>query len=401
MSRWLSFALLVAASSALAGGPDVYLTWQRDPTTTMTVCWQDGAAGPDHMNWRAEGSGAWQRAAASQQPMPHTDRTVSQVELTGLQPDTAYEFRVGEAEKIRRFRTLPAQLDRPLTFLEGGDPQNGPAMEQMMRFAASRDPAFAIIAGDLMNDDGRPDYSGAVGHFFGLLGRNMVTSDGRHIPIIVCLGNHDVNRSDQSVIDDTTLPRDDDARRAMAPYFLTAWPFPGVRGYGVLDIGNYLSIVLLDTNHLNAVDGSQLDWLRETLSSRKEVPHLLPVYHVPAYPGVRDMRGEVSTLIRETWAPLFERAGIRLAFEHHEHAFKVTHPMRGGKKSDDGIIYLGGGGMGIELRDPRDPANEPHLAKTAKVHHLHEITIEPDKRTAVTLDIDGNEIWRIKQGAGS
>jgi hypothetical protein len=229
----------------------------------------------------------------------------------------------------------------------------------------------------------------------------MVTSDGRHIPIIVCLGNHDVNRSDQSVIDDTTLPRDDDARRAMAPYFLTAWPFPGVRGYGVLDIGNYLSIVLLDTNHLNAVDGSQLDWLRETLSSRKEVPHLLPVYHVPAYPGVRDMRGEVSTLIRETWAPLFERAGIRLAFEHHEHAFKVTHPMRGGKKSDDGIIYLGGGGMGIELRDPRDPANEPHLAKTAKVHHLHEITIEPDKRTAVTLDIDGNEIWRIKQGAGS
>jgi hypothetical protein len=53
--------------------------------------------------------------------------------------------------------------------------------------------------------------------------------------------------------------------------------------------------------------------------------------------------------------------------------------------------------MGIELRDPRDPVNEPHLAKTAKAHHLHEITLEPRKRTAITLDIDGNEIWKVEQ----
>ena len=88
---------------------------------------------------------------------------------------------------------------------------------------------------------------------------------------------------------------------------------------------------------------------------------------------------------------------MRLTFEHHEHAFKVTHPMRGGKKSANGTVYLGGGAMGIELRDPRDPAREPHLAKTAKAHHLHEVVLEPQRRTVRTLGVDGGEIHHLEQ----
>lgn len=396
----LSASLILSAPLAWSA-PDVYLTWQRDPTTTMTICWQDAPNGPDNLSWRRQGSDAWQIAEASRQPLPHTDRIVSQIELTALAPGATYEFRLGEEENIHRFRTLPATLDRPLTFVEGGDPQDGPVMEQMMRLAASRDPDFVVLGGDLTFDDGLPEHAGRVERFFRALGRDLVTTDGRHIPAIVCIGNHDVNREEQWIVNDDALPQDADARRAMAPYFLAAWPFPGERGYGVLDVGDYLSFVLLDTNHLNAVDGPQLDWLRVTLAARRHVPHLFPVYHVPAYPGVRDMNDELSKLIRDKWTPLFDQAGVRLAFEHHEHAFKVTHPLRGGQKSDDGLVYLGGGAMGIELRDPRDPANEPHLAKTAKAHHLHEVTLEPGKRTAITLDIDGKEIWKVEQGAGS
>ena len=396
--RVFAATILLAAVTTACAEPAIYLTWQRDPTTTMTVCWQDDSGGATSLLWRAIGTGEWRTAAAQQQPLPHTDRMVSQVELTALEPDATYEFRLANEEKVRRFRTLPARLDRPLTFIEGGDPQDGPAVEPMMRLAASRDPAFVVIGGDLAFDDGLPEHAGRVARFFRSLGRDLVTTDGRHIPVIVCLGNHDVNREEQWILNDNALPQDADARRAMAPYFLASWPFPGERGYGVLDVGDYLSFVLLDTNHLNAVDGPQLDWLRTTLSARRNVPHLFPVYHVPAYPAVRDLNDELSKLIRDKWTPLFDEAGIRLAFEHHEHAFKVTHPMRGGGKSDDGIVYLGAGAMGVELRDPRDPANEPHLAKTAKAHHLHEVTLEPGKRTAVTLDSDGNEVWRVEQG---
>lgn len=398
MRRWL-VAVIIAFQPMVRAAPDVYLTWQRDPTTTMTVCWQDGRGGPDQISWRAQGSDSWQDAVAASEPLPHTDRTVSRIELTDLAPDTTYEFRIADEETLRRFRTLPATLDRPLTFVEGGDPQDGPAMEQMLRLAASRDPAFAVLGGDLTFDDGLPENAARVERFFRALGRDLVTPEGRHIPVIVCLGNHDVNRNEQWILNNEALPPDAAARRTMAPYFLAAWPFPGERGYGVLDVGNYLSFVLLDTNHFNAVDGPQLDWLGETLSARRQIPHLFPIYHVPAYPGVRDINDPLSKLIRDLWTPLFEEAGIRLAFEHHEHAFKVTHPMRGGEKSDDGIIYLGGGALGGELRDPRDPANEPHLAKTAKAHHLHEVTIEPGQRTAVAIDIDGNEIWSVEQAS--
>jgi hypothetical protein len=395
--RSLLFAALTVSAPLAWSSSDIYLTWQRDPTTTMTVCWQDAQDGPDEISWRLRGSAEWQSAQASRQPLPHTDRIVSQVELTALSPGTTYEFRLGADDTIRRFRTLPTTLDRPLTFVEGGDPQDGPVMEQMMRLAASRDPDFAVIGGDLTFDDGLPEHAGRVERLFRALGRELVASDGRHIPVIVCLGNHDVNRNEQWILNNGTLPQGEAARRTMAPYFLASWPFPGEPGYSVLDIGDYLSFVLLDTNHLNAVDGPQLEWLRATLATRSNVPHLFPVYHAPAYPGVRDMNDELSKHIREQWTPVFDQAGIRLAFEHHEHAFKVTHPMRGGKKSDNGIVYLGGGAMGAELRAPRDPSHAPHLAKTAKVHHLNEVILEPTKRTAITLDIDGNEIWRVEQ----
>ena len=401
MRRLFFAVLLVTAARPAHAAPDVYLTWQSDPTTTMTVCWQDAAGGPDQLTWRELDDGEWQHLTARQNPLPHTGRLVSQAELTGLQPDTTYEFRLAGEEHIRRFRTLPAKLTRPLTFVEGGDPQDGPALERMMQLAASRDPAFAVLGGDLTFDDGLPEHAGRVERFFRSLGRDLVSPDGRHIPVVVALGNHDLNRAEQWIINDEALPQNADERRALAPYFMAAWPFPGDPGYNVLDVGDYLSLIVLDTNHLNAVDGPQREWLRRTLADRRAVPHLFPVYHVPAYPGVRDMHDELSKLIREKWTPLFDEAGVRLTFEHHEHAFKVTRPLRGGNPSDDGIVYFGGGAMGIELRDPRDPANEPHLAKTSKVHHLHEVTLEPGQRTAVTLDIDGQEIYRIKQAAGS
>jgi hypothetical protein len=66
------------------------------------------------------------------------------------------------------------------------------------------------------------------------------------------------------------------------------------------------------------------------------VPHLFPVYHVPGYPSVRAFDGATSAQVREHWAPLFERAGVRVAFENHDHAYKRTHPIRAGAATRPG-----------------------------------------------------------------
>jgi len=388
---WLGLGVAIYAET----DPWFYLTWQRDPTTTMTVSWLGESESSQTLQWRKIEAGNWHTSEGTSAPFPHTAKTLTQAELAGLESDRVYEFRLGQGGAVRRFRTLPEKLTRPLTFIEGGDTQNGPVLESMMRMAASRDPAFVVIGGDLTNDDGKPESAPWVKRFFRSIHENLVTPDGRMIPVVVCIGNHDLSRKNQHLLNDAELPLTRAERRETAPYFLAAWPFPGEQGYGVLDVGDYLSLVFLDTNHFNAVDGPQLDWLKKVLDVRRGVPHLFPVYHVPAYPGVRDIRDELSQKIRRTWCPLFDNARVEVAFEHHEHAFKVTHPMRGGQKAEDGVVYLGGGAWAAELRNPRSPDNEPHLAKTMKVHHVFEVILKPGGRQVRALDLEGKEIYEL------
>ena len=103
----------------------------------------------------------------------------------------------------------------------------------------------------------------------------MVDPRGRLIPMISCIGNHEVNGGYKK-------------KRADAPAYLSL--FDGLfkeTTYGVLDIGDYLSLVLLDTGHISAVAGEQADWLESALEERQDRQHLIVANHVPAYPSYR------------------------------------------------------------------------------------------------------------------
>ncbi len=114
--RWLqtASAILSSACAARAFGDDaarapafseqptfdpqaLFLTWQRDPTTTMTIQWigsrEDGA---DRPIWFAKaGKLDWKRAAGTSRPFPMTNQQVFRTELVGLEPGTDYVFSVG------------------------------------------------------------------------------------------------------------------------------------------------------------------------------------------------------------------------------------------------------------------------------------------------------------------
>src|SRR5580692_3330894 len=75
----------------------LFLTWQRDPTTTMTVQWvgeeKDAATRPI---WFAkEGTKEWKSQTWSSRKFPLTDLMIFRTELTRLEPGTDYRFRVG------------------------------------------------------------------------------------------------------------------------------------------------------------------------------------------------------------------------------------------------------------------------------------------------------------------
>jgi hypothetical protein len=104
-----------------------------------------------------------------------------------------------------------------------------------------------------------------------------------------------------------------------------------------------LSILLLDTDHANPIEGEQTQWLKKALAERGHIQHIIPNYHAPAYPSVRSWKATSSTKIRDLWVPLFEEAGIEIVFENHDHAYKRTKPM-------NGIVFIGDGAWGVGTR---------------------------------------------------
>ena len=324
------------------------LTWQRDPTTTMTVQWI-GAVGEtkDTTVYFSTLPGfRWQAQPTIAKPYPQTDLKVFRAELTGLLPGTDYFFRIGKASPMYRFRTMPAKATNTIHFISGGDcGVNAHAVANNIQ-AARQDPMFAVIGGDLGYDNGKSVETSLA--FIRNYSKSMIGRNGRLIPLIACIGNHEVDGGYNKP-------------RAKAPFYYALFDglFPET-GFATLDFGDYLSLVLLDTNHTSPIDGAQADWLEKTLKARADNPNVIVVNHVPAYPSYRKAvttdgkntgTGEGN---RKHWVPLFEKYRVPVVLEHHDHTFKRTKPLIDGLADDNGVLYLGDGSWG-KLRNPQNP----------------------------------------------
>jgi acid phosphatase type 7 len=339
----------------------MFLTWQRDPTTTMTVDWQtESAVAEPALLYRRAGESNWRSAAAASFPFPFSPRTVHRVELSGLRPGSNYEIRFGGDSRTYSFRTMPGRTQpgrfawrdpsRAVRFVAAGDVRHRQDwMEETGRHAASYDPDFIMFGGDLAYADGREANLERWYEWFDAYRNALVTPAGRIIPVLLAIGNHEVQGG--YFYNDSTFAFDEPSRLKNSPFFFTLFATPAQPGYQAVDFGDYLSVLLLDSDHANPVDGDQARWLEEALAARTHVPHVFPLYHVPGYPSVRAFDGRVSQRVREHWMPLFERYGVRVAFENHDHAYKRTHPMRGGVRDTAGIVYIGDGAWGVGVRE--------------------------------------------------
>ncbi len=354
----------------------ILLTWQRDPTTTMTIDWHTVAitdpARPASIVYKREGSGdEWQEVPGHMFAFPFTDRTVNRVELTGLEPNSTYLFRIGPPasarfdftpSKIYRFRTMPSRLeDRPLMIGIGGDNGYSEPFRRVSQVAMQHDLDFIVIGGDLSYADGgarewgsnaRPGATERMWRgWFDIVKETKITEDGRIVPMILGIGNHEVWKG--HYLHHSGYQQTDAWRERLAPVYYNVFAFPGQPGFGVLDFGDYLSFILLDSAHTNPIEGIQTEWLENVLQERAHVPHRFPVYHVAAYPTVRAFDGRVQSEIREIWHPIFDAHGIEYVFENHDHTYKRTHPIRGGSIHPEGVIYVGDGAWGMGGRGDR------------------------------------------------
>lgn len=379
-----------AATAERSKGPTpVWLTWQQDPSTTMVIAWLtwEEKHDEDNLTYRKadDDSAAWTGAAATTKPMPGgAAYTIHTANLTGLEPDTIYAFRLSDGGKVRRFRTMPETLTRPIKLADGGDIYNDmkllkPLCEQVGKFG----PDFVILGGDIAYAGGNLDNAERWVKLMRVFMNKFVSPEGLSIPVVAVIGNHEVANGGFG------RPNKD------APFFYSLFAYPGEQGYGVLDFGDYLSLVTLDSDHTHPIDGAQTQWLEKTLAARKDRPNLLCSYHVPAWPSVRSYYTSTCVQERKYWVPLFERYGVDACYEHHDHAYKRTFPIKDNKPNVNGVIYLGDGGCSEPKgRMPKPPggaftAGRWYLAKTGRVNNFHLLTIDGPNRLHQAINMQG------------
>ncbi len=369
------------------------LTWQRDPSSTMTIDWhvQPYQSDLSSLEFKPSGDDQWQLVEANALPFPFSQREVRRVELENLQPDTVYRFRINGFRRTYNFRTMPESLENTsLTFATGGDVLDRQraathptdrriTMSQMNRSVRDENPAFIAWGGDLAYADGLPDQVWRWYLFFTEIMDTLIDEDGNVIPLVVAIGNHEV---------------DNDGN---APFFKSLFAFPGEAIYDVLDFNDYLSLVLLDTDHARPIEGEQTAWLEDVLAEREGiVTHLFPIYHVPGFPSYRSFEGGSSQRVRENWSPLFEQYGVRVTFENHDHTYKRTPPIRridGEFRIDEGgITYIGDGSWGLGPREPHDPEETWYLERAESSYSAILVTLFQNRAAFRMIDEQGRQI---------
>ena len=344
LALFCSVLLLMATASAVEPPFHTYLTWQGDTSTTITVNFhtkealenstvyydtksRDGK--PRRYDLKATG-------ASHQLDGLRDERYIHVVELTGLEPGETYYFVAGgnrkEVTEELSFRTIPND-GSPIRFVTGGDMGIDKLARRLLARAGEKDPMFGLIGGDLAYVNGELKEFAKWDRWLRNWSSNMVAPDGRLIPMVLAIGNHEVDGGFNQPLEKA---------RFYISYFAQE-----NRSYFSRKFGKDVVLYALDTGHV-ASHESQVTWLDEAMTADEAIARKIAVYHVPLYTSVRNHKGEPG---RTHWVPIFDKHGLTVAFENHDHAHKRTHVLKGNKIDPTGTLYLGDGSFGREPRE--------------------------------------------------
>jgi hypothetical protein len=305
-------------------------------------------------------------------------------EATGLTPGTTYAYRLNVGDgpdqgwtPWQRVQTAPAG-PRSFRFLAMGDPQCG--LEEWGKLLSAavrrhRDVAFLLIAGDLVD---RGNERTNWDHFFL---RAAGVFDG--LPLLPCPGNHEY--LDQG-------PR---LYRA-----LFALPGNGPDGidpnlvYSFEYAGAFLAV--LDSTSASVDPESarkQAEWLDAALG-RTRATWRLVMFHHPIYASHPKRE---SPALGAAWVPVFDRHGVDLVLQGHDHAYLRTHPLRGGRRvatADQGTTYVVSV-SGTKYYDQRPRAETAVGYTRLSTYQTIDIQVPENRLTYRAWDVDGREVDRL------
>ncbi|MEW6753062.1 MAG: metallophosphoesterase [Candidatus Latescibacterota bacterium] len=303
--------------------------------------------------------------------------------LEELEPDTWYEYRVasGRAHDSgpRTFRTPPEAPER-FRLVVLGDTRSQP--EEWRRvsqrvFAHEPEALFAVGTGDYPADGSQ--YEQWVAQFFAP-GRDLLA----RLPIFPSIGNHERTRQYLS-----TPPPDEEERS----HYFSLFELPGNERWYRVDYG-YLTLLVLDSNSQLAPGHEQYEWLLEQLRAERR-RFTLAAFHHPPFTSGPHGRLQADGTPREGpmdqgqrfLVPLFERYGVDLVVNGHDHLYERSHK--------DGVYYVVSGGAGAPLYEV-DSAPNPYQQVAVATHHYLGIDVDRASMTVSAVDAQGELVdWFV------
>jgi len=378
----------------VAKQPSKYrLVWTDDPTTTITVAWDQGQVDNPVVYYGKEDFGQeWQKYPEGQVPT----RVVADYRgmnnhfatLQNLEPDQNYYFVIKDNEYTSDrfwFKTAP---DKPkaFTFIAGGDTKSsGPPLTAgrlSHRMVAKLRPLFVIFDGDFCSGNGTndDDWQQWLNDWTFL----TTTDDGRMIPIVPIHGNHE--DGDFTVLNKLfNAPYQYDNEENV--YFSFSFG------------GNLFHIIALNSQTGGFDD--QTRWLEQDLNKHKDFTFKFAGYHKPIRPHTAG-KSENDHLLK-FWVPLFYKYKLDVAMEGDSHMSKITYPMRPGEEpgshegfirdDENGTMYIGEGSWGASTR-PNDD-DKPWTLRSGSFNQIKWIQVFPgegekqaylDIRTIITSE---------------
>lgn len=263
-----------------------------------------------------------------------------QTVIKGLAKDTEYYYRVGDkaADKwsgYGSFRTGSSDKT-DFSFVAVTDTQSehlpdayfsAATMETAVKTAG--EPAFIIHSGDFVDDGGNENqWSAQMNSAAEVLMNNV---------IVPAVGNHDID--DHSFWQHFMLEKTNGHKTTGLYYSY--------------DYGN-AHFVVLDTNKANEtsyIDDEQLEWLDNDLKTARDkgAVWLIVNMHKGSYTVGEHAAGEMyagDKGMRLRLGEIFEKHGVNLVLQGHDHCPSVTKPIKEGKASEEGVVYINTGSAG-------------------------------------------------------
>lgn len=272
---------------------------------------------------------------------------VEKTTLTGLKPNTRYEYDAGGQDAGKGSFKTPPSGPEPYHFVVYGDNRTRPDVHRkVMGTLVNRGiPDFVLQTGDMVADGNDT----SLWPVFFDIEKTLL----RQTSIFAALGNHERNSHDYY-----------EFFQATAPYYSFDWG----NGHFIV-INSDIENVSKKQSEKDAFWAEQTRWLEEDLKAHQDVAFRFVSAHHPPFTAVARRQGDNPQMT--ALVPMLEKYRVTAAFFGHDHNYQ--HYLK------NGIHYVITGGGGAPLYD----VDKPPADITQKV-----VSIE----NFVSVSVDGKTI---------